>query len=190
MIRKNDALLAVEILVCIINEFLDFVNLKQSMSANQVIQTARLILEDYSQLKPDDFVLFFNKAKKGHFGVAYNRMDGSVIFEWLERYLSEKNEEIEAIRLQEKKHHDKDNTPLVNVPMPNYVKGLISDLQRKKIVTREPIDKIESEGDKIVKGWIKEFDENSEVIGGKRYFNYNGVQVDVNEYLQIRMNEL
>ena len=67
-----------------------FFNVGKIMNDNQAAQTADLIIEEYYFLKPDDFKLCFNRAKKGLYGKVYDRIDGAVILEWLGRYEKER----------------------------------------------------------------------------------------------------
>lgn len=77
-------------MVKILNDVLDFFSVGKSMGAVQVATTADLIIEEYYFLKPDDFKLCFNQAKKGQYGKVYDRIDGQVIFDWLSTYVSDR----------------------------------------------------------------------------------------------------
>lgn len=60
------------------------------MGAVQVAGAADLIIDEFYFLKPDDFKLCFNRAKKGYYGKVYDRIDGQVIFEWLNQYTNDR----------------------------------------------------------------------------------------------------
>ena len=77
-------------MVKILNDILDFFSIGKTMGAVQVATTADLIIEEYYFLKPDDFKLCFNRAKKGYYGKVYDRIDGQVIFEWLNTYTNDR----------------------------------------------------------------------------------------------------
>jgi len=79
-------------LVLVIVDLVEFFSVSNSMNNQQIIQTADLIAEEYYYMKPEDFKLCFNKAKKGKLGTGqvYNRIDGAVIFKWLEEYAQER----------------------------------------------------------------------------------------------------
>lgn len=74
----------------IIIDVVMFFNVGKIMNDVQAAQTADLIIEEYYFLKPDDFKLCFNRAKKGLYGKVYDRIDGAVILEWLGRYEKER----------------------------------------------------------------------------------------------------
>lgn len=65
------------------------------MSATQVIGTSRMILIEYPELKIDDLALCFAKAKKGAYGKVYDRLDGPIVFEWIDKFLADKHEQVE-----------------------------------------------------------------------------------------------
>ncbi len=77
-------------MVKVLNDLLDFFNVGKTMGAVQVASTADLIIEEFYFLKPDDFKLCFNRAKKGYYGKVYDRIDGQVILEWLSMYTNER----------------------------------------------------------------------------------------------------
>lgn len=68
----------------------DFVNIGKRMSDSQVHETAIMIVDEYYNLTIADINLIFKKAKLGHFGQFYDRLDGQVILLWFGRYFSER----------------------------------------------------------------------------------------------------
>jgi hypothetical protein len=77
------------VMVLILTDLVDFFNVGNSMNANQVINTAEMILDAYGYLKIDDFKLCFNQAKRGDYGQVY-RMDGNVILSWIRQYVNDR----------------------------------------------------------------------------------------------------
>jgi hypothetical protein len=145
------------------------------------------MLEDYAVLKPDDFVLFFNRAKKGNYGKAYDRMDGMVIFEWLEMFMQERNLEIEQIRRNENIRLQKDLKIINAVGLPDYFKPLLE----KKIIEPEIKPLNQTPEQKQINDWIKEFDELWRVQGsenGKRFVTIETKKMDVGEWLVYKAN--
>lgn len=78
------------LIVYAITDLIGFFNIGKVMSIEQVAQTTELIIEEYGMFKIDDFKLCFNRAKKGEYGQVYDRLDGQVIFMWLEKYANER----------------------------------------------------------------------------------------------------
>ena len=77
-------------MVNVLNDVIGFFSVGKTMGATQVASTADLIIEEFYFLKPDDFKLCFNQAKKGYYGKVYDRIDGQVIFEWLNAYTNDR----------------------------------------------------------------------------------------------------
>lgn len=82
------------LLAYVIADLVKFFNVGKMMTTNQIAATVELILEDvnFSRLKIDDFKLCFNRAKKGEYGAVYDRIDGQVIFNWLNIYFNQRIE--------------------------------------------------------------------------------------------------
>jgi len=178
------------LLTLLIIDTADFLSVGKSMSNNQVMQTVNLILEDYWHYKIDHFVLCFNRAKKGYFGKQYDRIDGQVIFSWLEQFDLEFSADVETERRNEAKRIEKDIlSNQKGVPMPENVKALITDLGKKETVFKQ----IEiSEEQKYFNGLINDFNNLHELQGdepGKKFVKYDGKMLDVNEYIEARVNQ-
>lgn len=77
-------------MVNIIIDLVMFFNVGKTMKDTQAAQTADLIIEEFYFLKPDDFKLCFTRAKKGYYGKVFDRIDGQVIFEWLNQYINDR----------------------------------------------------------------------------------------------------
>ena len=92
---------AVALICLMLDDFISFLNVGKTMDARQVAQTANLILDDFTYLKIDDFKLFFNRAKKGYYGSAYDRIDGQVILQWLVKYTNERCNEADNLNYAE-----------------------------------------------------------------------------------------
>lgn len=74
-------------LVALMDNCQAYFNLQQPMSAQQLMTTAELIMEEYYYLRVDEFQLCFKCAMKGEYGPLYNRIDGQVFFEWIKKFL-------------------------------------------------------------------------------------------------------
>ena len=69
-----------------ISDLVDFFNLGKTMTVEQIAQTVEMIIDEFGMLKIDDFKLCFSRAKKGYYGQIYDRLDGQIIFLWLNTY--------------------------------------------------------------------------------------------------------
>lgn len=78
------------LVVAMLTDLVSFFNVGKTMSEVQLAQTAEIIIDTYGYLKIDDFKFCFSSAKKGLYGVVYDRLDGNVIISWIEQYLSDR----------------------------------------------------------------------------------------------------
>ncbi len=86
--NENTGNLTVSALVItMLTDLVSFFNVGKTMSEVQLAQTAEIIIDTYGYLKIDDFKYCFSSAKKGLYGVTYDRLDGNVIITWIEQYL-------------------------------------------------------------------------------------------------------
>ncbi len=100
-IRENEKL-AIKTITGILIMFNEYFNVGSKMSEIQAIQTASLFLEQYPVDSIEDLILCLKKAKLGQYGKIYNKIDGSMIFEWFGKYLDEKYQRLEQIKQNEK----------------------------------------------------------------------------------------
>lgn len=70
----------------LVSELVMFFSIGSPMGATEVKAAVQSIIHSFWMLKPDDFKLCFEMAKKGEFGPVYNRVDGNVILTWLAKY--------------------------------------------------------------------------------------------------------
>jgi len=90
----------------IIIDVVTFFNVGKTMNDIQAAQTADLIIDEYYFFKPDDFKLCFTRAKKGLYGKVYDRIDGQIIFDWLNSYCKDRLNEAENMSINEANLHN------------------------------------------------------------------------------------
>lgn len=125
-----------------------FLNLRNSLTDEHIEFIADRILKDeyYRWLKPADLKLFFDRIKMGKYGDFYGNLNSMSFFQALDRYMIERNQEIERVRVQEQKQHASDIKQAVTL---SYMVGKdgritfneakIKELERKQ-AKREAIE--------------------------------------------------
>lgn len=78
------------LMVIVLNDVIKFFNVGKTMNLEQLVQTILLITEDFYYFNIEDFKLCFNNAKRGKYGKVYDRIDGNIIYEWLQKYSEER----------------------------------------------------------------------------------------------------
>lgn len=115
------------IVVILLSEVVDFFNASNTMNDSQVAITTDLIIEEYPYFKIDDLKLCFRNAMKGRYGEIYNRLDGSVIMNWLKQYNQERCAKADIASYNEYKEHiGEENTGLFYDDYRNQLKELAS----------------------------------------------------------------
>lgn len=69
------------------------------MNEKQILSTVEIILTDYGMITLSDLKLFAVRFKKGQYGKFYDRLDGQMIIEALERYVNDRADEFEQHNL-------------------------------------------------------------------------------------------
>lgn len=81
-------------------------NLKWSLNDGQIKTIVEDLLDKYPNESLEDFILCFKKARQGEFGELI-RLDGPIIFSWMDIYLDEKYKAVEDKLMKEKEDHYK-----------------------------------------------------------------------------------
>lgn len=202
LVNQFDRATCRSILVILLNDVIDFLNVGKSMDAAQLVQTVDLIIADpvTKNLKPEDLKVCFDNAKKGQYGKSYDRIDGQIIFEWLNTYANQRMELIED--LNTKKHLLEKKGVISGEVNPEGQKKVLEILRAaqtelgeiefsQNLISPEPIQK--DEKTILIQKFFTEFDglfKNHPINqAGKRYVNFKGKTVDQVEYAEIRLNE-
>ena len=97
-----------------------FLNLKATLTDEHIEFIADKILSDeyYKWLKPADLKIFFDRIKMGKYGDFYGNLNSISFFQSLDKYMIERNGEIERLREQEAKQK---RDELKDIRMPYFV---------------------------------------------------------------------
>lgn len=85
----KDKMRTLQFICAAIVDYLNFKNRKNTMTTQQVAETATLILEEYPYLRLDDLKLFVRRLKLNAYGEVFD-LDGQVFLGWLNKYVEEK----------------------------------------------------------------------------------------------------
>lgn len=84
-----------------------FLNLRSTLTEEHIEFIADKILADeyYRWLKPADLKIFFDRIKMGKYGDFYGNLNSISFFQALDRYMIERNGEIERLRVEERERY-------------------------------------------------------------------------------------
>lgn len=129
------------------------------MNGKQVADTIEVILDTHPHLTLLDFKLFFSRMKTGFYGTFYDRMDGMVIIEKINAYVSEKQDVIEERNINEHKHR-KIEESMQSGYHPDVIKVMEEAIGKKKIENafNESVPREKTDAEKIADRWMRQFD--------------------------------
>lgn len=82
-----------------LTDCVEFFNVGKGMSDKQVEMTVDLIASEFYFITPADLKLAFRMAITGKFGELYDRLDGSIVLNWLRLYFEQKAEYVSHDRV-------------------------------------------------------------------------------------------
>lgn len=189
--RKGDKL-CIALLVKLINDLANSLNVGKNMTAQQVIDASQLLYDEFGQMKLNDVVLCFNKIKRGHYGVIYDRLDVHVIMEKMHRFDADQAEQIEYFRQRENKQLQRNLDEVTAADNQKAIENLRK--LRASICKNAPqkvVSKVEMQPDKFSK-YFAQFHQLAQrywqnkggVPGGKVFTKRYGKMIDVTEFVQ------
>lgn len=178
--EKTKAFLSV-----IITDLVMSFNIGKTMNTNQVAETVILIQSNYYFLKPSELKYCFDNAKMGRYGQLYDRIDSSIIFDWIEKYLEER---METCVSENQKQNYEFNSILVHE---NVLKAIRMGLEKPKEEPKEFVIQTDEQRE-LCNQIFLEFDKifGLAEVQGKKFIDYNGKILDIDEFLKIRLTEI
>lgn len=176
------------VLVNLISDLCLWFNFNRTMNQKQIMETAKILMEKYGQYTPEDFILCFKKIKGLEYGKMMEGIDGAKILDMVGEYDKERDDEIMRMRQKETHDHKAEGKFLSDVTY-----KVMKSMQERGELDRKPRPVIDNPLDKMMKGYIAEFDKlHDEQFPGKsgiRFVNFGGKMIDVTEYCNTRFLE-
>lgn len=164
------------------------------MDEDQVKETVSLVMTEFHYYKPEDFKLCFTKAKKGHYGIIYNRIDCPVIFGWLNAYDLERCLKVEELQAAASKEFKEVSKALLPDESSDSVLQKNLDIWKERLeknkVAKPDEDKQKPQDNPVYRmhqRWFKQFDTlyYKNPIGKQIRMIYRyGRKLDINGYLE------
>ena len=164
----------------------DFLNLSKKMSADQIAETARLILDSYDDMSftaIQDCFTRIKMAKAPFDDKMYESIDGRKIFQFLDTYRMYQTEHLEH------KHKLEQSKPL---EIPDTVTATAMSKIANKLHVEYHLNKArkaavdKSELDEMIHGWINDFNKLQMDHPNDIKFNYPGA---IDDYVNNQMSK-
>lgn len=176
---------AAAVIVSEVSSLVIFLNVGKTMNSDQVVEVSRFMFEEYSHYSVAHFKLFFSKFKKGHFGKQYDRIDGQVIIQSFDQFISDCTEEIGRINANE--HYRREREFKENPSYhPDVIAAIKSAVGEKKIDKPKPINKPTDIGQK----WFKQFNNLHKTYGigtGIRMIKIGNTIMDIDQFFERKL---
>lgn len=195
---ENGELVVRALLVISISELNDYFNITNVMNESQTIETINLICERFKHYKLADFKLCFKRAKMGLYGSGklYNRIDGMILFEWLNAYDLERLDEAERISINKHEsikkglHDQSEPNPEGQKKVTEIMKDAIKGIDEKQI-EKKPREKTQAETQiqKILTEFDELWDKNKTSEYGAKFIKLGDKVYSQSEYLEFKINE-
>jgi len=144
----------------IVSDLVMAFNVGKTVDSSQIEFVAETINQDYYYLKTTELKYCFDKAKKGHYGTTFDRVDASIIIGWIESFIKERDELYSQQRIEENKAHTKELNQ-IHPKILTKIKQAVDDVIEKQNQPKdEPTKKREkTEFELIVDSWYLEYDD-------------------------------
>lgn len=177
----------------------DSLNIGKNMSGQQVIDAAQILFEEFPQMKVNDVVYCFNKAKRGHYGIIYDRLDVHVILGWLHRFDADQAEQVEYHRQRENNVLKRATKALPLLPDAadnetalKYINKIKDQVNKVSSAKQSKIDKVHIPHERFSK-WLAQFNtvyarmyKTKHEPGGTRFVKRYGRMLDTTEFLKYK----
>lgn len=193
------------ILEALISEVVLFFNVGKTMSEHQIKATADLMLSDMQakNMKPEDYRVMFDNAKRGMYGKQYDRLDGQVIFEWINTYWDERSSLIEQMHIDQhnktmSQQFDKSEVnPEGQARVIKEIKDALTFIDPEPpalqtLDTQDPAPRVIDEKNAFIQKCFEDFDKEYRLRGLKgpvRCITYGGRPVDQVEFTELKLKE-
>lgn len=164
-----------------------FFNVGKTMNEQQLVQTVELILQEYWWMRPAEFKYAFNKAKLGRYGNGklYDRIDGAILFEWLNEYTQERDGYFVEENTKKNQQHKEDNLEVFKTL--NKL-NLFKNLPTEKKITQPPA-RPQTDREKTIQFYLRKFNTLREEKPVDKYFiQYKGKIMDCTQYCEKRLS--
>lgn len=123
-LRQTNRLELETLMVIIISQTAESLNIARTITEQQIVEAAQLIVSEYWWLRPEEILFAFKRAKTGAYGADYNRMDTTTIMRWIKSYdETDRATALEHLRLAEQKKQRQEEEQQQEVLRPLYPKA-------------------------------------------------------------------
>lgn len=179
------------LIIYLVAELVEVFNFGKTMSASQIGNCADSIIFLYPHYFIEDFKLCFFNIKQMKYGKLYESVDEAKILSFLAEFDVERVGTIESIRLRENSQFKQDlKSPIFG----EEIAKKLSHLIKPTIESSTQKERVKTDAEILLGELIKEFDTlfsaQDKGLSGQRFVFYSGVNLNIDQYCNLRMKEL
>jgi len=185
MSRETGDILTKSFLSYVLADLVTSFNISKTLSQQQLVDTVEAIIKDFYYIKPTELKYCFEKAKKGAYGIVYDRIDQSIIYQWIETYLIERSNTVIETNQNDKIEHQK---RFDNIILPILKSINLEELEKpKKVKTPEKLPHHD-----FYQKCMRSFDLIRIKFGDSsgRYIKRFGNMINIEQFVEIKAEQL
>jgi len=162
------------------------VNIDKNMNADQINFAAEHFVQHHWKYSLEDIQLCLDRGAAGMYGTIYNRLDLSILNEWILKFEQERDTHIEALRIEEQKQ----NNIYEMFQHPQVVDAIQQAADKLKIAEAPAQDIKRATPSRLEQMLMDEYDSLPTWDNDMRFRVYNNRPYQFTEYRKERYREL
>jgi hypothetical protein len=180
----------------IIQDVANNLNVGKGMKTNpyQISQASSLLLPLVESLKVQDLKLCFDKGLRGEYGELFDRFDVEILARWIRQYTAEQIDAVDEHRILTSQKY-KDEHKAIDWALSDDQLEKLSAIGKEGKVTQQEVENGQ-EVNRLVQGWLADFDKLRSLAAGGQESRFvtvqvkgNPVKLNVDEYLNYRFEQ-
>ena len=184
-IDRNETKLKIAMLI---SRCCAMLNIDKNMNADQINFAAEHFVQHHWKYSLEDIQLCLDRGVAGMYGTIYNRMDLSILNEWIIKFEQERDTHITALRTEEQSNNNIYEI-FAHPQMNEAMKDVVTKLDAKML--QEPVKEIiRGKPSELEVALMREYDELPQWINDQRFRLYKKKPFQFTEYRYERYREL
>ena len=163
-------------------------NIDKNMNADQINFAAEHFVQHHWKYSLEDIQLCLDRGTAGIYGTIYNRLDLSILNEWMDKFEQERDVHIAAVRAQEQQQNN--IYELFNHPqMAEALNDVVEKIEARKL--EQPVQEVKRDNpSQLEVALMREYDALPQWDNNPRFRVYNNKPYQFTEYRMERYREL
>jgi hypothetical protein len=185
-LRKTDRNETKMKLAMLLSRCCAMLNIEKNMNSDQITFAAEHLVQEKWMYSLEDMQLCLDRGAAGMYGTIYNRLDLSVINEWIAKFEQERQAHVTAMKQQ-----DQTNNNIYDIFAHPQMAEALQQVSDKLLIKEEPVREIKrSKASNLEQLIMDEYDELAMWGEDIAFRLYNNLPYQFTEYRKERIREL